>query len=154
MTAQHPAAPETETDASGLSEAEREALNIAVDEAETCARCGDDYGSRHVYAAVERIVAERLRVVEGERDALRSRVVDAAEDAYEIGLTESLAPTATDALRTWTVRAGFSVRRRNAALAALDDFDAALVGNISEGSRCQRCTESRAIRALLAGGGA
>lgn len=63
------AAPETETDASGLTEAEKESLNVAVDEAETCVCCGDDYGSTHVYAAVERIVAERVRVVEGERDA-------------------------------------------------------------------------------------
>lgn len=67
-------APETETDANGLTDAEREALNVAVDEAETCVCCGGDYGSTHIYAAVKRIVAERVRVVEGDRDAARARV--------------------------------------------------------------------------------
>ena len=73
MTPQHPAALETETDANGLTEGERQSLNVAVDEAETCVCCGGDYGFTHVYAAVERIVAERVRVVEGERDAARAR---------------------------------------------------------------------------------
>ncbi len=76
MTPQHPAALETETDANGLTEGERQSLNVAVDEAETCVCCGGDYGFTHVYAAVERIVAERVRVVEGERDAARVEACD------------------------------------------------------------------------------
>lgn len=60
---QHPAAPETETDANGLTEAER-SWGITRENGAT------------VYAEhdVERIVAERVRVVEGERDDLADRL--------------------------------------------------------------------------------
>ena len=47
-----------------LSDVEREALNVAIDEAETCKCCGYDYGSKHVYAAVESILAARLAEAE------------------------------------------------------------------------------------------
>lgn len=61
MTPQHPAAPETETDANGLTEAEVSALSRARRR-----------GLVGEVVAVERIVAERVRVVEGERDAART----------------------------------------------------------------------------------
>lgn len=78
--AQHPAAPETETDASGkvsLTEAEKKSL---------IPHAGDWAG---FYAAIERIVAERVRVVEGERDEWKSRAfaavarAESAEAAHE-----------------------------------------------------------------------
>lgn len=58
MTTQHPAAPETETDANG---------RLTADERDALAAGWPDFWQ--VHAAVERIVAERVRVVEGERDA-------------------------------------------------------------------------------------
>lgn len=64
------AAPETETDANGLTEAERETL--AKVEFATWAGQGERYDiewADHLLPAVERIVAERVRVVEDERDA-------------------------------------------------------------------------------------
>ncbi|WP_224279107.1 hypothetical protein [Nocardioides lacusdianchii] len=63
MTPQPPAAPETETDANGLTDAERDRLHDAVF-AE-----GYEPAWNPVLAEVERIVAERVRVVEAERDA-------------------------------------------------------------------------------------
>jgi hypothetical protein len=86
--AQPPAAPENEADANGLTEAEWAAL--------TRCDCGHDIGGEHNsygcygggpacgcnetddrpgvnFAAVERIVAERVRVVEGERDAVAEK---------------------------------------------------------------------------------
>lgn len=69
------AAPETETDASGrLTDAEWDDLR---------SENLDDLGPE-LRAAVERIVAERLRVVEGERDAWKSRRDAAVEQCRHL----------------------------------------------------------------------
>lgn len=67
MTPQHPAAPETETDANGLTEAEIDALRGLAFTVPDRVR---------LEAAVERIVAERVRFVEGERDAAWAQADD------------------------------------------------------------------------------
>ena len=91
MDGHAPAAPQTD---GRRTEAEREAVNVAVDEAETCVCCGDDYGSTHVYEAVERIVAERVRVVEGERDAARAERDEMSGWIEEHALVKTLAQIA------------------------------------------------------------
>lgn len=72
---QHPAAPETETetDANRLTEA---ITQVVVEELGLI--WPDECESMHVEVAqaVERIVAERVRVVEGERDAARVEACD------------------------------------------------------------------------------
>lgn len=165
MTPQHPAAPEGETDASGkvaLTEAEREALNVAVDEAETCVCCGDDYGSTHVYAAVERIVAERLRVVEGERDA-------AHEAGYWVGYREGKDEAETRDLNfdEATARAESAEAAHAALVAGVEALahtaaQLAAMGPVGDSGdtrwgegykRAQEQWETE-LRALLAGGGA
>jgi trehalose-6-phosphatase len=111
---QPPAAPESDV---RLTEAEREAVNVAVDEAETCVCCGDDYGSTHVYEAVERIVAERVRVVEGERDAL----IEERND-LSLGWVEEVARA--EKAEAERDRAEAAHRALQAAVEALaDDFD-------------------------------
>jgi hypothetical protein len=106
---------ETETDASGLSEAERDALEVAV--GNHCIHTGKpDYSlpnwcrdcnqaaTESVAPAVERIVAERVRVVEGERDAesvrlhvewhkaeTRAESAEAAHEALVAGVEALLA---------------------------------------------------------------
>lgn len=64
---EHPAAPEGETGVSGLTEAEKEPLRNTIRD-----MIGRPYGFDAICRQVERIVAERVRVVEGERDAARA----------------------------------------------------------------------------------
>lgn len=75
MTAQHPAAPETETDANGLTEALHRAFH---DHWDSPNKPLDLYADSPLWQkqaeAVERIVAERVRVVEGERDDIADRL--------------------------------------------------------------------------------
>lgn len=75
------AAPEGETDASGLTEAEKDVLDSPL-QGFGASLCGPE----PIYAAVQRIVAERLRVVEGERDRWQDKAQEAGE-AY--GLANS-----------------------------------------------------------------
>ena len=77
MTPQHPAAPETETDANGLTEAEQAVIAPWFVGDLDAGWPGDD---SELIAAVERIVAERVRVVEGERDAAREALDDYLSD--------------------------------------------------------------------------
>lgn len=60
------------SDETKLTDAERGALMVAADQAETCECCGGDYGWRHVCAAVERILAERTQALRDEVERLKS----------------------------------------------------------------------------------
>ena len=78
MTPQHPAAPETETDASGITQDEREALwAVIANVRDHAPRLPNDVDTEDIIDAildsgwVHRLIAERVRVVEGERDAAR-----------------------------------------------------------------------------------
>ena len=79
---QPPAAPET--DVSALTEAEREAVSDAVHYPEEDGSASFECACEPVYAAVERIVAERVREVEGERDAWKSRRDAAVEQCRHL----------------------------------------------------------------------
>ncbi|WP_224279087.1 hypothetical protein [Nocardioides lacusdianchii] len=167
MTAQHPAAPETETDANGLTEAEREIIAPwFVGDLDT-GWPGDDSG---LIAAVERIVAERVRVVEGERDAVvevgayaqqKEATARAVNDAARMA---QVAARRTRELAAMTARAESAEAAHEAEKAAHERLRAGVEALADEwaedypgpNAACNRTPDEWAtdLRALLAGGGA
>jgi hypothetical protein len=92
---EHPVAPEGETDASGLTE--RQVQDIAVTIAALLAgRIDGQQAVATTVAQIERIVAERLRVVEGERDAARGDLVFSRQTTTNV--MEALADSGAETL--------------------------------------------------------
>lgn len=99
MTPQHAAAPETETDANGLTEAEQTMLWEAIERAFLDTTAWSREVEDEIDRTVERIVAERVRVVEGERDA------EVAEAEREHEKTLAIMEAACDRADAATARA-------------------------------------------------
>lgn len=147
---QPPAAPETDV---RLTEDERVAL--AKVEFTTWAGQGERYDiewADHLLPAVERIVAERVRVVEGERDALDERVDTLRDElSYAIRTRDEWKSNAEDAeAHAFTAEAAHA--ELVAAVEALaDEWAEDYPGPTAA---CNRTPDewARDLRALLAGG--
>lgn len=143
MTAQHPSAPETEPDANGLTEAERQSLADLV--------WPDNYADPDLDAvaeAVERIVAERVRVVEGERDVHEAYALGAhREREYQRARAES-AEAAHEAEKAAHERLRAGVEALAEVVEAEDCHKHHHFPGLTD-----ECTAT-ALRSLLGGGGA
>ena len=143
------AAPETETDANGIVELtydERTTLAVAIHDlpANPC-QC------THVYAAVERIVAERVRVVEGERDFFKAEADEWKQQA-DINLNRKRAESA-EAAHEALVAGVEALASRLLHFDALNEQVPAHV-DVPDDYEAGVNEAGRYLRALLAGGGA